>query len=124
VPLMEIWKFNRQMRSVPAGGVLRIQANSPFRLHWSNDQWNQTQVTDSTALDTGHEYADIRVSPGQRAPICFTFFWRNAARWEGRDFQVAVEARGTAVPAAAPRRSRLCDELSRDGAALVVSGSS
>ena len=34
-PPLEIWKFNRQVRSLPAGGTLRIQAASPFRLHWT-----------------------------------------------------------------------------------------
>jgi hypothetical protein len=43
-------------------------------------------------------YADIRVSPDQRAPICFTFFWTTAGHWEGRDFEVCVRAAGEAGP--------------------------
>ena len=123
-PLLEIWKFNRQVRSIPAGGVLRIQANSPFRLRWSCDQWNQTQVADSSSLDTGHEYADLQVSPDQRAPISFTFFWKNAARWEGRDFQVAIDVKVSGVFSLARPRSRFCDGVSLDGAELVSSVSS
>ena len=38
-PVIEVWKMNRQVRSVPAGGLLRVQASSPFVLHWSNDEW-------------------------------------------------------------------------------------
>ena len=53
---MEIWKFNRQVRSVPAGGILRIQAASPFRLHWTCDEWKQAHDTDSASVGTGHEY--------------------------------------------------------------------
>jgi hypothetical protein len=39
----------------------------------------------------GHEYADIQVPAGQKAPIRFTFFWTAAPHWEGKDFQVAVK---------------------------------
>jgi glucoamylase len=89
-PLLEIWKFNRQVRALPAGGTLRIQASSPFRLHYTLDEWKEWGDADSTSVETGHDYADIRVSPQQRAPIRFTFFWTKSGRWEGRDFQVTV----------------------------------
>jgi len=42
-PPMEIWKFNRQVGSLPAGGTLRIQTDSPFRLHWTCDEWKNAQ---------------------------------------------------------------------------------
>ena len=61
---MEIWKFNRQVRSIPAGRNLRIQAASSFRLHWTCDEWKQAHDTDSTSIGTGHEYVDIRVRTG------------------------------------------------------------
>ena len=89
---LEIWKFNRQVRSLPAGGTLRIQAASPFRLHWTCNEWNQSHDTDSTSIGTGHEYVDIRVLP-QQAPVRFTFFWTAVGRWEGQDFQVDTRAR-------------------------------
>jgi glucoamylase len=95
---LEVWKFNRQVRSLPAGGTLRIQAASPFRLHWTCDDWNQSHDAQSAPIGTGHEYADIRVLPDQRAPIRFTFFWTTAGHWEGRDFQVGIRAVGKAGP--------------------------
>ena len=97
-PPLEVWKFNRQVRSVPAGGTLRIQANSPFRLHWTCDDWNQAHDARSAPIGTGHEYADIRVAPEQHAPVRFTFFWTNPGHWEGRDFQVCISAAGKAGP--------------------------
>lgn len=93
-PPPEIWKFNRQVGSVPAGRPLRIQAASAFRLRWTCDEWKQTHDTDSTAIGTGHEYVDIPVAREQRAPVRFTFFWPNAAHWEGRDFQVGIDSSG------------------------------
>ena len=93
-PPMEIWKFNRQVRSVRRRGILRIQAAAPFRLRWSCDEWNQPHDTDSVSVGTGHEYVDILVPPGQRTPIRFTFFWTSVGRWEGRDFSVGIDEQG------------------------------
>ncbi len=90
-PPLEIWKFSRQVRSLPAGGTLRIQAASSFRLHWTLGEWQQAHDTDSTSIETGHDYVDIRVPVEQKAPVRFTFFWKIAGRWEGRDFQVVVK---------------------------------
>ncbi len=89
-PPLEIWKLNRQARSVPAGGVLRIQAAAPFRLHWTRDDWQTSSDIDATAIDTGHAFADIRVPAQQRGPVRFTFYWTASGDWEGRDFQVGV----------------------------------
>ena len=89
-PPLEIWKFNRQARSVPAGGTLRIQVASSFRLRWTVDEWQHGHDTDSTSIQTGHHYVDIQVAPAQRAPVRFTFYWKVVGRWEGRDFQVGT----------------------------------
>jgi glucoamylase len=87
---LEIWKFNRQVRSIPAGRTLRIQAGAPFRLHSTYDNWEHAVDTSSTPTGAGVEFVDIPVTPGQRAPIRFTFFWLETANWERRDFQVCV----------------------------------
>ena len=88
---LEIWKFNRQVRAVRAGGILRIQAPAPFRLHWTCDQWQQVHDTCSTSTGIGLEFVDIQVPLEQRAPLRFTFFWKDVERWEGRDFQVTID---------------------------------
>jgi glucoamylase len=92
--LLEIWKFNRQVRSIAAGGTLRIQATAPFRLRWTGDEWRRVEDLDSMSIATCHEFVDVRVPLGQTAPIRFTFFWTSAGRWEGRDFEVGVDREG------------------------------
>lgn len=87
-PPLQIWTFNRQVRSVSTRGTLRVQAASLFRLRWTGDEWQRAKDSDSTPIGTGHHYVDIQVPPAQKAPIRFTFFWTEAGRWEGRDFQV------------------------------------
>ena len=108
---MEIWKFNRQVQSVPAGRILRIQAASQFRLHWTCDEWKQSHDTDSASVGTGHEFVDIRVEPAQRAPVRFTFFWTSMGRWEGRDFQVGIDEDGRGGSSSTREQKPLPDDL-------------
>lgn len=89
--VIEVWKMNRQVRAVNAGGLLRVQASSPFMLHWSDDGWKTVQETTSTPTAVGVEYADIEVAPSQTAPLQFTFFWRQESEWQGADYQVNVQ---------------------------------
>ena len=87
---LEIWKHNRQVSSVPEGTTLRIQAGAPFLLHWTRDDWHTVEDSHSTPTALGIEYLDIANPPKGSGPIRFTFFWPDAGRWEGRDFEVAV----------------------------------
>ncbi len=87
---LEVWKLNRQVKAMPAGGTLRIQASAPFRLRWTGDEWQKAHDTPSTPTGIGKEFVDIPVPEGQRASIRFTFYWTGVERWEMRDFQVAI----------------------------------
>ena len=89
--LFEVWKPNRQIRSVKRGYTLRIQVLAPFRLHWSGNEWQTVKDTPSSATTVGIEFVDIPIRPEQRAPIRFTFFWTASDRWEGRDYIVSIE---------------------------------
>jgi glucoamylase len=89
-PVIEVWKMNRQVRRVPAGGLLRVQASSPFVLHWSNDEWKTAQDTTSTPTAVGVEFVDIQMAATQTAPLRFTFYWPQDGNWEGKDFAVEV----------------------------------
>ena len=89
-PVIEVWKINRQVRTVPAGGLLRVQASSEFVLHWSNDEWHTVQDTKSTPTSVGVEFADIQVASTQTAPLRFTFYWPLDANWQGVDYHVNV----------------------------------
>ena len=89
-PVIEVWKMNRQVKCVPAGGLLRIQAASAFLLHWSDDDWTTKHDTASTPTSIGIEYTDIQVASSQKSPIRFTFYWPQRAEWQGQDFQVSI----------------------------------
>ncbi|HUO05389.1 MAG TPA: glycoside hydrolase family 15 protein [Candidatus Binataceae bacterium] len=87
---LEVWKFNRQVRTVAPGGRLRIQAASAFTLHWTDDEWATVHDTGSTQTPLGLDYVDIEVDTAAKSPIRFTFHWRDSGTWEGRDFAVAI----------------------------------
>lgn len=87
---MEIWKHNRRISAVRKGFILRIQAGAPFLLHWTRDDWGTTEDPHSTPTPLGIEYLDIAILPEPGGRIRFTFFWTDAGRWEGKDFEVAV----------------------------------
>ncbi|HZW36554.1 MAG: glycoside hydrolase family 15 protein, partial [Deltaproteobacteria bacterium] len=87
---LEIWKHNRQVSAVRGGDTLRIQAGASFLLHWTRDEWITLQDTHSASTELGIGYVDIPIPPGGNGAIRFTFFWKDAERWEGRDYRVAV----------------------------------
>jgi glucoamylase len=88
---LEIWKPNRHARSIAPGMTLRVQAHQPFILHWSNNEWQQCHDSHASGTPLGVYYVDIPVMRGQQSPIRFTFYWPAENRWEGRDYQTAIE---------------------------------
>jgi glucoamylase len=86
---LEIWKFNRQIRTIKLGYTMRIQALTRFCLHWSNDNWQTIQNTQSTATSIDIEFVDITIASQQPSCIDFTFFWIDSQNWENCNYQVA-----------------------------------
>jgi glucoamylase len=87
---IEVWKPNRQPATVARNARLRIQATRPFRLHWTDDEWDNVQDTDAGGTTLGVYFADLVPRQGQQAPFRFTFFWTGENRWEGKDYAVAI----------------------------------
>lgn len=87
---LEIWKPNRQPRTVERGWTLRVQAPGAFRLRWTRDGWATTDDSDSASTGLGIDFVDISVAADQGEPISFTFFRPEGGGWEGRDYVVGV----------------------------------
>ena len=86
-----LWKRNRRVKSIAAGGRLRILMTDPFTLHWTNDDWQSANDTGSISTPLGFDYVDVDTTASDTAPIRFTFKWRETGEWEGRDYAVEVE---------------------------------
>ena len=91
--LLGAWRFNGQMRSIPAGKTLRIELLAAARVHWTADEWATSRDDDTREIGSGIHLVDLAT---QNVPsgshIRFTFYWRDAERWEGMDFAVTVDA--------------------------------
>jgi glucoamylase len=88
----EIWSFRHQLRRMSPGKVLRIVAAADATIVWSANNWVSTSSVNSTNNRTLNLwFADL---PTENCPgglvIEFTFFWKEAQRWEGRNYSVAV----------------------------------
>ncbi len=89
---IEVWKSNRQVPTIAIGTRLRIQANSPFLLHWTSDDWLHSADTRSTPTSVDIEFVDLLL-PEYKTTIRFTFLWVDENRWEGKDYKVELQAR-------------------------------
>jgi glucoamylase len=88
---LEIWKFNRRVRFMRAGEMLRVIGDQPFSLRWTSDHWGSAHDSRSHAngLDIDHlDLTELVTVSG--TSIEFTFFWIDANRWEGRNYAIAV----------------------------------
>jgi glucoamylase len=88
--LLEIWKPNRQPRTVRKGYILRVQATALFELQWTRDDWRTAQNTQATPTALGIGFVDIPIPDEQEAPIRFTFYWHLSGKWEDRDYGVTI----------------------------------
>jgi glucoamylase len=88
---IEIWKHDRQCRTVKKDHILRIQLAGIFRLHWTINGWQTAHDTNSFSTSLNIHFVDISISADQVAPIQFTFYYPENGRWEGCDYLVQVQ---------------------------------
>jgi glucoamylase len=88
----EFWSFRHPLGRMPQGKILRLVSLTKANVVWSSNGWRDVQRTGMTQDATlGLWFADLSttlVPAGSR--IAFTFFWEDAQRWEGRNFETAV----------------------------------
>jgi glucoamylase len=92
---LEVFKLRRPVKSIKAGRVLRITTQEHFRAVWSTDGWKTAGVVDATALGCAGSFADLPTRAEQTGQLSFTLFWTKENRWEGRNFDVAIESPST-----------------------------
>jgi glucoamylase len=88
----EVFKLRRPVRLIAAGKTLRVIAQGRFRVIWTVDAWKNTQVTESTTVGYAGSFADIPTEKEQTGAVSFTLFWVEENRWEGRNFDIEIEA--------------------------------
>jgi glucoamylase len=86
-----VWRFDHRIRELSHAKTLRIETLVPAQLRWRDDGW-QT-FTEEATRDTGFDVHLIdlpneKLSPG--ATLQFTFYWPQAEKWEGKNFEIKV----------------------------------
>jgi glucoamylase len=91
---LEVFKLRRPVKTIRAGYRLRIIAQHHFRALWTVDDWQTVTTIDSATVGHAGSFADIPTTPKQTGKVSFTLFWPMENRWEGHNFDVAIEAAG------------------------------
>ncbi len=87
-----LWRFSHKCRTIPKNKDLRIEVRYPAMVHWSHTEWRTTSDVQTSDSGLGLHLADLptkNLAPGD--VVRFTFFWKEAQRWEGTDFSVEIE---------------------------------
>lgn len=88
-----IWTFGQLRARLAAGKNLRVDCLSPARVRWSLDDWKTTKDTETVDSGLGVHYAILDASRLRAGnTISFTFYWLEPGRWEGKNFEVKVNA--------------------------------
>jgi len=91
--LLEVWNFDRQFLSMPAGRTVRIPLATSFQLRWTRDGWNTYQDTTATATAVGIYYVDLPTDATEAgSALTFTFFWLPSQTWEGVNYSIGLQA--------------------------------
>jgi glucoamylase len=88
----EIWTFRHPLRRMAQGKTLRIIVATDATIVWSADGWTSTNKAETTHISALNvSFVDLpTVACPEGATIQFTFFWKEAQRWEGRNYSVAI----------------------------------
>ncbi|MEO8614068.1 MAG: glycoside hydrolase family 15 protein [Luteolibacter sp.] len=90
----EIWNFRHPLRRMPHGKILRLIVGADATVHWSTNSWANTKTIEAVkniTLDLWFVDLPTEKLPGHTM-LEFTFFWRDAQRFEGRNFTVDLDA--------------------------------
>lgn len=88
-----VWRFSNRFVLIAPGKTLRLELTSPAIVRWTTNGWDTVRDTRTVEMD-GMHLADLETGSldvGSR--VQFTFYWPEANRWEGQDFDVRVAER-------------------------------
>ena len=86
-----IWRFNWPCDTISSQKKLRIEVKAAAIIRWSADNWQTQNDTETKDTGLGIYVADIDFKKENSTEIKFTFFWKEANRWEEKVFEVKVK---------------------------------
>ncbi len=89
---LEVFKLRRPIKKLRAGYRLRVIAQKHFRVLSTTDDWKTATTVESVSVGHAGSFADLMTDTKQTGKLSFTLFWPEENRWEGRNFDVQIEA--------------------------------
>ncbi len=88
----EIWTLNHPVRRWPRHKTLRLIFAAEATIVWTSDAWATKNSMEMTHNETFNLwFADFAAGQLPAGTVVeFTFFWKSAQRWEGRNRQVTL----------------------------------
>ncbi|WKX78681.1 glycoside hydrolase family 15 protein [Zobellia laminariae] len=86
----KIWRFDNGTRILPRGKTLRIETLTECTVHWTDDDWKSTFITESENMKFGIFVTNIIPTTPQSTALQFTFYWKEADKWEQRNYSVSI----------------------------------
>ena len=82
------WRFNLQTLRLLPDTILRIETDAEAQVRWTIGAESAESVMKLSPI--GLYYADLPAREGPADRITFTFYWIDAQRWEGKEFEVLI----------------------------------
>jgi glucoamylase len=88
-----IWSFPHSIRYMLSGKILRLIVTAEANITWTLNAWSSSHQVDVAYLRALNVwFADLPTENSMEgAEVEFTFFWKEAQRWEGRNYSVTVQ---------------------------------
>ena len=85
------WRFNNKCQTIPAGKILRLELLAKATVHWSADNWQTVNDTQTHEIGLDVHLLDLPVDmlPASTT-LVFTFYWSATNTWEGTNFSVSI----------------------------------
>lgn len=83
-----VWRFNAQCETVAFKKILRIEVMEEAIIYWTDDGWETKKETPTKNTGIGIFVADMQTENSKH--IEFTFLWKEANRWENKNFKVQI----------------------------------
>jgi len=85
------WRFNYRCLVLPVGKLLRIEVLAPAIVHWSIDNWQTSEDTETRDVGLGVYLVDLPLATQPaNTTVVFTFHWSASNTWEGTDFSIII----------------------------------
>ncbi len=85
------WRFNNKCQTIPAGKILRLELLAMATVHWSSDNWQTANDTQTHEIGLDVHLLDLPVDTlPAGTTLVFTFYWSASNTWEGTNFSVSI----------------------------------